>query len=679
MFRSSRSRPASGEATVRTPPSATEIRRLLGYVAPYRRYMVIASVGLVGGAALGLVFPWIMQNLVDAVLGQHNLAELNRITLVLIGTFLVRGVFYYIQNYALAFAGERIVVDLRREVYAHLHDLSLRFFSDRRVGELVSRLSSDVTLVRTALTYNVAQVLSQALTFAGSLALMLVLNWRLTLFILLLAPLVAVAGALFGRQLRRLSTQVQDQLAEGTAMAEEALSGVRVVKAFTREGYEADRYGEQMERAFSATMALTRVRSAFGPLITFLAFGALAGVLWFGGREVLAGRLTAGALIAFLVYGINIAAAVGSFTSLYGQLQEALGASRRIFELLDETPEIRSAPGAQPLAAVSGRVTFEGVWFAYPGDLTPPAPLLPSAPLRGSATLREGGRKTGVDSPAALPVTEEGRKRGVDSPVTLSLTEGGSKIEHDGRKPGEPVLRDINLEIAPGEALALVGPSGAGKSTLFNLIPRFYDPTRGALCVDGHDLRSVTLESLRAQIGIVPQETHLFSGTVRENLRYGKLDASEAELVAAARAANADEFIARLPQGYDTLVGEKGVKLSGGQRQRVAIARAILKDPRILLLDEATSSLDSESEALVQEALERLMQGRTTVMIAHRLSTVQRAHRIAVLEAGRLVGLGTHEALLAEGGLYARLYKMQFRSAEVGGQISDTTLPTSDL
>src|SRR5579859_448281 len=655
MFRSSRSRPASGEATVRTPPSATEIRRLLGYVAPYRRYMVIASVGLVGGAALGLVFPWIMQNLVDAVLGQHNLAELNRITLVLIGTFLVRGVFYYIQNYALAFAGERIVVDLRREVYAHLHDLSLRFFSDRRVGELVSRLSSDVTLVRTALTNNVAQVLSQALTFAGSLALMLVLNWRLTLFILLLAPLVAVAGALFGQQLRRLSTQVQDQLAEGTAMAEEALSGVRVVKAFTREGYEADRYGEQMERAFSATMALTRVRSAFGPLITFLAFGALAGVLWFGGREVLAGRLTAGALIAFLVYGINIAAAVGSFTSLYGQLQEALGASRRIFELLDETPEIRSAPGAQPLAASSGRVTFEGVWFAYPGDLTPPAPLLPSAPLRGSATLREGGSNA----------TDDGRKA------------GESQADQDGRRPGEPVLRNINLEIAPGEALALVGPSGAGKSTLFNLIPRFYDPTQGALCVDGHDLRSVTLESLRAQIGIVPQETHLFSGTVRENLRYGKLDASEAELVAAARAANADEFIERLPRGYDTLVGEKGVKLSGGQRQRVAIARAILKDPRILLLDEATSSLDSESEALVQEALERLMQGRTTVMIAHRLSTVQRAHRIAVLEAGRLVGLGTHEALLAEGGLYARLYKMQFRPVESSGQQSEVGLETA--
>ncbi len=655
MFRPARPRAVAPESLPRTPPSATEIRRLMRYVAPYKRHMAIASVGLLGGAALGLVFPWIMQNLVDAVLAQHNLAELNRITLVLIGTFLARGVFYYIQNYALAYSGERIVVDLRREVYGHLHDLTLRFFNDRRVGELVSRLSSDVTLVRAALTNNVAQVLSQALTFAGSLVLMLVLNWRLTLFILLLAPMVALSGALFGRQLRKLSTVVQDQLAEGTAMAEEALSGARVVKAFTREGYEADRYGAQMERAFSATMALTRVRSAFGPLITFLAFGALAGVLWFGGREVLAGRLSAGALIAFLVYGVNIAGAVGSFTSLYGQLQEALGASRRIFELLDETPEIRSAPGALPLPAAAGRITFDHVSFAY---------------ARGPVALGGNGHTKPTNPLERQGAGDEGRRTDTATMDSAGRTADSARrplgADDAARLPGPTVLEDITLEIAPGEALALVGPSGAGKSTLFNLIPRFYDPTGGALCVDGHDLRQVTLESLRAQIGIVPQETHLFSGTVRENLRYGKLDASEDELVAAARAANADEFIGRLPQGYDTLVGEKGVKLSGGQRQRVAIARAILKNPRILLLDEATSSLDSESEGLVQEALERLMHGRTTVMIAHRLSTVHRANRIAVLEAGRLVALGTHAALLAEDGLYARLYRMQFKMSEVG-------------
>jgi subfamily B ATP-binding cassette protein MsbA len=443
----------------------------------------------------------------------------------------------------------------------------------------------------------VATVLSQSLTFAGSLALMLVLNWRLTLFILALAPLVGISGAVFGRQLRRLSTTVQDQLADGTALAEEALGGVRVVKAFTREPYEAQRYGDQMERAFAATMRLTVVRSAFGPLITFLGFGALAGILWFGGREVLAGRLTGGALIAFLVYGINIAASLGAFTSLYTQIQEALGATRRIFELLDEEPEIKDAPDARPLPLVKGRITFAGVSFSYPGT--------------------------------------------------------------------DRVLREIELEVQPGEVLALVGPSGAGKSTLFNLIPRFYDPTVGCVRVDGHDLRAVTLASLRAQIGLVPQETQLFSGTVHENLKYGNLDATSAELEAAARAANADEFILRLPQKYDTRVGEKGVKLSGGQRQRIAIARAILKDPRILLLDEATSSLDSESEGLVQEALERLMRGRTTVIIAHRLSTVHRADRIAVLDQGRLIELGRHEELMAREGLYARLYRMQFRNEAV--------------
>jgi subfamily B ATP-binding cassette protein MsbA len=488
-----------------------EIRRLLRLLKPYPGRMAIAVIALVFGSLLGLVFPWVMQNLVDTVLQQGDMAELNRITLSLLVIFLVRAIFYYFQVYSLSYVGERLVVDLRTQLYAHLHALSLRYFT----------------------------VLSQALTFIGSLVLMLVLNWRLTLFILVLAPLVAASAAFFGARLRRISTHVQDELADSTALAEEALSGVRVVKAFGREPFEVERYASQVERTFTATMKMAVLRSAFGPLVTFLAFGSLAGILWFGGREVLAGRLSGGALIAFLVYGVNITASVGAFTGLYTQLQEAVGATRRIFEMLDEQPEIADAPGAQLLPAVEGRISFKDVSFAYPG--------------------------------------------------------------------AKHVLHHISLEIQPGEVLALVGPSGAGKSTLFNLVPRFYDPLDGAVLLDNHDLRQVSLVSLRDQVGIVPQETHLFSGTVLDNIRYGRLEASDPELQEAARAANAEEFIQRLPQGYQTLVGERGVKLSGGQRQRIAIARAILKNPRILLLDEATSSLDSESEGLVQEALGRLM------------------------------------------------------------------------
>lgn len=574
-------------------PKPSEIRRLMGYLSPYRKHGYGAVISLILGAGLGLIFPLVMQNLVDTVLHHGNLTLLNHIAVLLSITFLARAVFNYFQSYLLAYMGERIVADIRRQVYDHLQQLSLRFYTQRRVGEILSRLASDVTLVRTAITNNLASILSQFLIFIGSLILMLALNWRLTLLIVGVAPIIALFAVLFGGQLRRMATEVQDRLAASNALAQETLNAIRVVKAFTREDYETDRYNAEVERTFFASVRLARIRSVYGPLITLLGFLALTAIVWFGGKEVLASRLTGGSLVAFLVYGINLGGALSAYASIYASFQEAAGAARRIFELIDEPFEIKDSPFAQPLPDLHGRIQFEDVSFEY---------------------------TTGI-----------------------------------------PVLHNITLDIQPGEVLALVGPSGSGKTTLFNLIPRFYDPTSGKVLIDGKDISEVTLMSLRSQIGLVPQESILFSGSIAENLRYGRLDASMDELVEAARAANASEFIRQMPDGYQTTVGEHGAKLSGGQRQRIAIARAILKDPCILLLDEATSSLDSESEGLVQEALEHLMKGRTTVIIAHRLSTIQKADRIAVIDQGNLVELGSHLELMARDGLYARLYRLQFR------------------
>ncbi len=592
-----RPRPISdSRSTPRPPPerpAPDQLRRLLAYLRPHRGRMVLALLALLVGTGLGLVFPLVIQLLVDTVIKSADRGLLNRLAGGLVLLFLVRAVFYYIQGFHLSYVGERMVVEIRRDLYGHLQTLGLRFYADRRVGEILSRLSSDVTAVRAALTNTVATALSQGLSFLGALAIMLALNWRLTLAILVLAPSVALTAVIFGRGLRRTSLRLSDELAESTAMVEQALSAIRVVKAFGREPFEVRRYSSKLDDLFRTALKLTVWRSAFGALTTFLGFGAVTAMIWYGGRAVIAGRLSAGQLVGFLVYAITIASALAAFSGLYSQVSEALGATRRLFEILDEQPEIADRPEAVPLGAVQGRITFEGVSFAY------------------------------------------------DS--------------------GREVLADLDLEVRPGEVLALVGPSGAGKSTIFNLIPRFFDPSAGQVRVDGRDLRTVQLASLRRQIGLVPQETELFSGTVGENLRYGRLEATAVEVMAAAQAANAWDFIGELPKGLDTLIGERGVKLSAGQRQRIAIARALLRDPRILLLDEATSSLDNQSESLVQQALERLMAGRTSLVIAHRLSTIYRADRIAVLDGGRLVELGSHTQLLAAGGLYARLHALQFR------------------
>jgi subfamily B ATP-binding cassette protein MsbA len=460
---------------------------------------------------------------------------------------------------------------------------------------LVSRLSSDVTLVRTMLTQTMTSLLSSVIGLVGSVIILFTLSPTLLFIVLLLAPALIAIAMIFGRPLQRVSTQVQDTIARSTTTAEEALSGIRVVKSYVREEWELERYDTDLRTVVATGSRLALWRATFGALMGFLGFSALAGLLWYTGHQVIDGELGIGTLTGFLLYGVAIAASLGTIAGLYGQFREGTGAIARVFEIIDLRPTILDAPAAVPIPPVAGRIELDGVSFGYTADRL--------------------------------------------------------------------VLRDITLTVGAGETLALVGPSGSGKTTLTGLIPRLWDVTAGRIRVDGYDVREVTVTSLRGEIGLVAQEATLFGGTVRENILYGRLDATEAETIAAARAANAHDFITALPDGYDTVVGDRGSRLSGGQRQRVAIARAILKDPPILLLDEATSSLDNESEALVQDALDRLKVGRTTIIVAHRLSTIRAADRIAVLDDGWLVELGTQDELLAMDGLYARLHRMQF-SAE---------------
>jgi len=521
-----------------------------------------------------------------------NLRTLNLVALTVICVYAAKGLFAYGQTYLAYFIGQRIAVDLRDKLFRHVQMLSMSFHQRQKSGEVVSRFTNDVSLIQNALINGATELIAQTSILVGSIIRIFSLNWRLALLITVMMPVVTGLVSRLGKNVRALTSMVQAKIADVTSILQETLTGIRIIKAFTMEEHEIERFSRENESAFALGMKSARIGATMGPVTELLAVLGLAFVLWFGGREVVAGRLTIGDLISFLLLVAVAAAPLSALSRIYQGMLQGLAAAERVFDILDVESEVKDEPGARELGRIRGAVEFENVVFGY-GD-------------------------------------------------------------------GTRALDGVSVSIKPGQTVALVGPSGAGKTTFANLIPRFFDPDEGVVRIDGIDIRSVKIESLRKQIGLVPQETILFGVSVRENIAFGDRNASFDQIVAAAKAAYAHEFIMKLPRGYDTQVGEKGVALSGGQRQRIAIARAILRNPAILILDEATSSLDSESERLVQAAVDNLMRGRTTFVIAHRLSTIMNADLILVMDNGKIVESGTHEELLRRKGLYARLYSAQF-------------------
>jgi subfamily B ATP-binding cassette protein MsbA len=581
---------------LRVPPLQVPVfvfRRLGPRLRPHRWVLAAATLFLLLSGSIGLAFPIVVRHLMDAAFVELDRALLNGIAVLLLALFVVQGVFNFCQVYLLGATGEKVIAGLRRDLFAHLLTLSPDFFTERTTGELTSRLTSDVVRLQGVLSYQISELLRQTLYLFGSLTLLTLMHRQLTVTTLAVVPAVVLLGVVFGKRLRRASTEVQDMIADANTVAEESIVQIRTVQSFVREPTEGRRYSERIDSALRAALQRALTRGMFFGVITLVTFGAIVAVLWQGGRMVLVGTITGGQLVSFLLYAVMVAAAITSLASLWGGYQEAQGSAERVFELLDQEPTVADPKRPKELRPDASLV-FDDVWFRY-GEGLPWA------------------------------------------------------------------LREISLQIPPGEVVALVGPSGAGKSTLAGLISRFWDPTRGTIELGGVDLRELRLADLRGAVGIVPQEPMLFGTSIGENIAYGCEGASREEIEAVASAAHAAEFIRRLPDGYESLVGERGVKLSVGQRQRISIARVLLKDPEILVLDEATSSLDTESERLVEEALEQLMRGRTTLIIAHRLSTVQRADRVLVLDRGEIVEVGTHTQLLELDGLYARLYSRQFR------------------
>ena len=568
--------------------------RLLAYIRPYLKRLCFAIVCIIFAAGANLYVPWIIKDMIDKVLVDKDFALLNLICIGIVLVFLFRGIFYFGQSYLVSYIGQRVIIDVREVMFRKFQRMPMAYFDKHQTGETMSYITNDVGAIQEALVDNLIELFTESSILIGSIVMMLYLDWKLTLLTLIVVPMVGYAMRVFGKKIKANGTVIQERIADITSLLQESISSIRVVKSFVREDYEIDRFNKQNELNFQAVMKNVQLNSLLTPTVEFLAAIAVTLIVWFGGYEVINGIMTAGSLVAFLTYAVNLANPVKRLSRIYGRLQKAMAAVDRVFAVLDLDEAITDKPDAKPLPQVKGHVTVENISFSYDGV-------------------------------------------------------------HDA-------LRDVSLEVKPGQMIAFVGPSGAGKSTIANLIPRFYDVNSGSIKIDDMDIRDVTIASLREQIGIVPQETVLFSTTVMENIRYGRLDATDEEVLAASIAANCDEFIRQLPDGYQTAIGERGLNLSGGQRQRLSIARAILKNPRILILDEATSALDTESEKIVQAALDDLMVGRTSFVIAHRLSTIFNADHIFVIDHGHICEDGTHEELLALKGVYANLYNIQFKN-----------------
>ena len=570
--------------------------RLLEHLKPYKFRLFVAAICTALASAGTVVLPWIIKDLVDQVLSEKDAEKLTYIALSVVVIFLFRGFFFYGQSYLISYVGQRVVIDIRREVFKKIQRLSMAFYDKNKTGTIMSYVTNDVNALQTGLVDNIVEMITEGVILVASIVAMIYLDWKLFLFSLCTFPVVIMFIDFFGKKIRASGSRIQGATADLTSILQEVVSSARVIKSFVREDYEIERFETQNMHNFRAQMKYVKLSATLTPTIEFVAAIGVTMILWFGGNSVIDGDITAGALVAFLTYAVNISNPIKRLSKVIANIQRALAAADRVFDVLDLPELIQNKSNAQLLPHVKGSVSFNNVSFAYNTD--------------------------------------------------------------------EPILDDVSFSATPGQVVALVGPSGAGKSTVASLLPRFYDVTGGSIVIDGLDIRDVTMESLREQVGIVPQETMLFNGSVYDNILYGRLDATEEEVMAASKAANAHNFITELPNGYDTQLGDRGVNISGGQRQRIAIARAILKNPQILILDEATSALDTESERVVQEALDRLMVGRTSFVIAHRLSTIKNADKILVMEKGKIVEEGNHDELMAKDGLYAHLYQIQYRNKE---------------